>query len=266
MLPSHVSIDLKNRRTARGFRENRGFEPHGSTIQQCYSLTRRRVLVNSTQDSPLADSFRSSKLALPWTNFPPKLGSRQTVNAIPPSTSSPFCCRLHLTIRTRFAPSPTGYLHIGGVRTALFCWLFARKNGGTFVLRIDDTDQQRNVEEALQPILDGLRWLGIDWDEGPEVDGPFGPYYLSQRADLYRAAAEKLIADGFAYYDFATPEEKGRRKGARNLLHSRVRGSTTQLHTSLPIPRCSLILPERNIERRLLLYQRGTFARGRAYE
>ena len=129
-------------------------------------------------------------------------------------------------IRTRFAPSPTGYLHIGGVRTALFCWLFARKNGGKFVLRIDDTDQQRNVEEALQPILDGLRWLGIDWDEGPEVDGPFGPYYQSQRADLYEAAAEKLIADGFAYYDFATPEEiKEEREAAekekRTFVYSR---------------------------------------------
>ena len=84
-------------------------------------------------------------------------------------------------VRTRFAPSPTGYLHIGGVRTALFNWLFARQHGGQFILRIDDTDQQRNVEEALQPILDGLRWLGIDWDEGPEVGGPYAPYYQSQR-------------------------------------------------------------------------------------
>ncbi len=110
-------------------------------------------------------------------------------------------------IRTRFAPSPTGYLHIGGVRTALFNWLFARRNGGKFILRIDDTDQQRNVEEALQPILDGLRWLGIDWDEGPEVDGPFGPYYQSQRADRYRAAVERLLDAGHAYYDYATTEE-----------------------------------------------------------
>ena len=129
-------------------------------------------------------------------------------------------------IRTRFAPSPTGYLHIGGVRTALFCWLFARKNDGKFVLRIDDTDQQRNVEEALQPILDGLRWLGIDWDEGPEKDGPFGPYYQSQRADLYREAAEKLIASGHAYYDFATTDEiKEEREAAekekRSFVYSR---------------------------------------------
>lgn len=110
-------------------------------------------------------------------------------------------------IRTRFAPSPTGYLHIGGVRTALFCWLFARKNGGKFILRIDDTDQQRNVDEALAPILDGLAWLGIDWDEGPGVDGDFGPYYQSQRSDFYTAAAQKLLDAGLAYRDYATTEE-----------------------------------------------------------
>ena len=110
-------------------------------------------------------------------------------------------------VRTRFAPSPTGYLHIGGVRTALFNWLFARQHGGQFILRIDDTDQERNVQEALQPILDGLHWLGIDWDEGPEVGGPFAPYYQSQRLDRYRAAVEKLLAGGHAYYDYATTEE-----------------------------------------------------------
>lgn len=110
-------------------------------------------------------------------------------------------------IRTRFAPSPTGYLHIGGVRTALFCWLFSRRHGGKFILRIDDTDQQRNVDEALAPILEGLKWLGIDWDEGPGVDGDFGPYYQSQRSDLYAAAAQKLLDDGFAYRDYATTEE-----------------------------------------------------------
>jgi glutamyl-tRNA synthetase len=110
-------------------------------------------------------------------------------------------------IRTRFAPSPTGYLHIGGVRTALFCWLFARNRGGQFILRIDDTDRQRNVEEALAPILAGLRWLGIDWDEGPEVGGPFGPYFQSERAEIHRHAAEELLARGFAYRDYATPEE-----------------------------------------------------------
>jgi glutamyl-tRNA synthetase len=110
-------------------------------------------------------------------------------------------------VRTRFAPSPTGYLHIGGVRTALFNWLFARRHAGQFLLRIDDTDAQRNVEAALAPILHGFRWLGIDWDEGPEVGGPFAPYYQSQRLAGYQAAVEKLLAGGFAYRDYATPEE-----------------------------------------------------------
>ena len=110
-------------------------------------------------------------------------------------------------VRTRFAPSPTGYLHIGGVRTALFCWLFARRHGGQFLLRIDDTDQERNVEAALAPILHGFRWLGIDWDEGPEVGGPHSPYYQSQRLPQYQAAVAKLLAGGFAYRDYATPNE-----------------------------------------------------------
>ncbi|MFM8290410.1 MAG: glutamate--tRNA ligase [Planctomycetia bacterium] len=110
-------------------------------------------------------------------------------------------------VRTRFAPSPTGYLHIGGVRTALFNWLFARRHGGSFILRIDDTDAERNIEAALEPILSGLRWLGIDWDEGPGVGGPHAPYFQSQRADRHKAAVEKLLADGHAYRDFARPEE-----------------------------------------------------------
>jgi glutamyl-tRNA synthetase len=111
-------------------------------------------------------------------------------------------------VRTRFAPSPTGYLHIGGVRTALFNWLFARKHGGQFILRIDDTDQQRNVAEALQPILDGFRWLGIDWDEGTEVGGPHGPYYQSQKGERYRAAVQAIVDKGLAYYDYSTTEEQ----------------------------------------------------------
>ena len=109
--------------------------------------------------------------------------------------------------RVRFAPSPTGYLHIGGVRTALFNWLFARHHGGQFILRVDDTDTQRNVADALAPILDGFRWLGIDWDEGAEVGGPHAPYYQSERLPLYQAAVEKLLAAGFAYRDYARPEE-----------------------------------------------------------
>jgi len=112
-----------------------------------------------------------------------------------------------MTVRTRFAPSPTGYLHIGGVRTALFNWLYARQHGGQFILRIDDTDTQRNVAEALQPILDGFKWLGLDWDEGAEVGGPYGPYYQSQRLDRYKQAVQQLLDKGLAYWDYAKPEE-----------------------------------------------------------
>ena len=131
-----------------------------------------------------------------------------------------------MTVRTRFAPSPTGYLHIGGVRTALFNWLFARRHGGAFILRIDDTDAERNVDEALQPILDGLRWLGIDWDEGPGVGGPHAPYFQSQRAAGHKAAAERLLASGHAYRDFARPEEldeerKAAQAAGRPFLYSR---------------------------------------------
>ncbi|TWU34240.1 glutamate--tRNA ligase [Novipirellula artificiosorum] len=110
-------------------------------------------------------------------------------------------------IRTRFAPSPTGYLHIGGVRTALFNWLIARQSGGQFVLRIDDTDSGRNVAEAIKPILEGFRWLGMNWEEGPETGGPHEPYYQSQRAERYAQAAAKLLQSGHAYRDYAKPEE-----------------------------------------------------------
>ncbi len=110
-------------------------------------------------------------------------------------------------VRTRFAPSPTGYLHIGGVRTALFNWLFARHHQGRFILRIDDTDRERNIESALAPILEGFRWLEIDWDEGPEAGGDFGPYFQSQRGQHHRRAVDELLARGAAYRDYATPEE-----------------------------------------------------------
>lgn len=112
-----------------------------------------------------------------------------------------------MAVRTRFAPSPTGYLHIGGVRTAFFNWLFARQQGGQFILRVDDTDQERNIEAALQPILDGFRWLGIDWDEGPEVGSEHGPYFQSQRLEIYQSAVNDLLSKGLAYRDFAKPEE-----------------------------------------------------------
>ncbi len=111
------------------------------------------------------------------------------------------------TVRTRFAPSPTGYMHIGGMRTALFNWLWARHNSGKFILRIDDTDRQRNLDEALGPILGAFRWLGLDWDEGPEIGGPHGPYFQSQRGELYQQALQKLLEAGKAYYCFDTPEQ-----------------------------------------------------------
>ncbi len=110
-------------------------------------------------------------------------------------------------VRVRFAPSPTGKLHIGGARTAIYNWAFARSNGGTFILRIDDTDPTRSTDENTQIILRAMRWLGLDWDEGPEVGGDFGPYAQTERLDLYREAAERLLAEGKAYPCFCTPEQ-----------------------------------------------------------
>ena len=109
--------------------------------------------------------------------------------------------------RVRFAPSPTGYLHVGGARTALFNWLFARRHGGVFVLRIEDTDAERSSPEMVEGILDGLRWLGLEWDEGPKVDGPHAPYFQSERLEKYRAMADRLVATGKAYRCYCTPEE-----------------------------------------------------------
>jgi len=109
--------------------------------------------------------------------------------------------------RVRFAPSPTGYLHIGGARTALFNWLYARHNGGTFVLRIEDTDKERSTDENTAAILEGLRWLGLTWDEGPEVGGPHTPYFQSQRGDLYRGYVKRLLDEGKAYRCYCTAEE-----------------------------------------------------------
>jgi glutamyl-tRNA synthetase len=109
--------------------------------------------------------------------------------------------------RLRFAPSPSGYLHIGGVRTALFNWLWARKTGGKFVLRVEDTDQDRSSIESVRAILDAMTWLGLDWDEGPEVGGDFGSYFQSERKPLYRAALDKLISEGKAYRCYCTKQE-----------------------------------------------------------
>ena len=120
-----------------------------------------------------------------------------------------------MSVRVRFAPSPTGYLHIGGARTALFNWLYARRHGGVFVLRIEDTDVERSSADMTTGILDGLRWLGLDWDEGPLVGGPHAPYLQSERLEKYRAAAARLVDDRRAYFCYCTPDElKARREAA----------------------------------------------------
>ena len=120
-------------------------------------------------------------------------------------------------VRVRFAPSPTGMLHIGGARTALFNWAFARSNGGKFILRIEDTDTERNSDEALQSILGSMKWLGLDWDEGPQAEGDFGPYHQSQRVDMYQAAIDKGMAAGWLYRCFATSDElESQREDARS--------------------------------------------------
>lgn len=106
-----------------------------------------------------------------------------------------------MTVRTRFAPSPTGFLHIGGARTALYNWLYAKRHGGTFLLRVEDTDADRSTTESMQIILDGLRWLGLEWDEGPGVGGPCGPYFQSERVGIYDRYLAKLEAAGLVYED-----------------------------------------------------------------
>jgi len=113
---------------------------------------------------------------------------------------------MNKTVRVRFAPSPTGYPHVGNIRTALFNWLFARHYRGSFIVRIEDTDVTRKVKGAVKAILDGLRWLGLDWDEGPEVGGKYAPYIQSQRLDIYRDVAQRLNSQGDAYYCYCPPQ------------------------------------------------------------
>ena len=110
-------------------------------------------------------------------------------------------------VRTRFAPSPTGYMHVGGVRTAIFAWVYARQQNGDFILRIEDTDKSREVEGSIAHIIESLKWLGIDWSEGPDVGGKYGPYLQSERLDIYRQWAQKLIDKNLAYVDPFTPEK-----------------------------------------------------------
>lgn len=110
-------------------------------------------------------------------------------------------------VRVRFAPSPTGYLHIGGARTALFNWLFAKKHKGSLILRIEDTDADRLIDDSVQQILESLKWLKINWDEGPEKGGDFGPYFQSQRQEFYSTAAQTLVSEKKAYHCFCSGEE-----------------------------------------------------------
>ena len=119
-----------------------------------------------------------------------------------------------MTIRTRFAPSPTGYLHLGGLRTALYTYLFTKKNNGVFILRIEDTDQERLVEGATEKIYKSLKLAGLNWDEGPDVGGPVGPYIQSARKDMYLPYAQQLVREGKAYYCFCTKEELAERRAA----------------------------------------------------
>lgn len=111
-----------------------------------------------------------------------------------------------MSVRVRFAPSPTGYFHVGGARTALFNWLFARHHGGSFIIRIEDTDRTRYKAFALRDLLEGLRWLELPWDEGPEVDGEHAPYFQSQRTEIYQEHAQKLVDSGHAYYCYCSAE------------------------------------------------------------
>src|SRR3984893_10101790 len=109
--------------------------------------------------------------------------------------------------RVRFAPSPTGYLHVGGARTALFNWLFARRQGGIVILRIEDTEGGRSSTDMVEGILEGLRWLGLEWDEGPKIGGPHEPYFQSERIDRHRAMVDRLVANGRAYYCYCSTAE-----------------------------------------------------------
>jgi len=110
-------------------------------------------------------------------------------------------------VRVRFCPSPTGNPHVGLIRTCLFNWAYARHVGGTFVFRVEDTDAQRDSQESYEQLLDALSWLGLDWDEGPGVGGPYGPYRQSERHDVYRDVAGQLLAAGHLYESYSTGEE-----------------------------------------------------------
>src|SRR5258708_33434747 len=151
-------------------------------------------------------------------------------------------------VRVRFAPSPTGALHIGGVRTALYNFLLARKNGGTMILRIEDTDQNRYVPGAEEYMLESLAWAGIEIDEGVSKGGPYAPYRQSERKDIYKQYAQKLIGDGHAYYAFDTPEEL---EAMRERL--KTQGSSDQQYSSSTrkLMKNSFTLSENEVKRKL---------------
>jgi glutamyl-tRNA synthetase len=143
-----------------------------------------------------------------------------------------------MTVRTRFAPSPTGMLHIGGVRTALFCWLHARRHGGTFILRIEDTDRERSTPEALQAILDGMKWLGLDHDEGP--------FYQTQRMDRYREVIEQFLREGKAYHCYCSREELDQMRAAQMARKEKPRYDGRCRQRTAPVPGVSPVVRFRN--------------------
>ncbi len=141
-------------------------------------------------------------------------------------------------VRVRFAPSPTGHLHVGGARTALYNWLFARSRGGTFILRIEDTDRERSTEQAIDQIIAGMRWLGLEWDEGPRIGGEHGPYRQMERMGLYQEQARRLLEEGRAYRCYCTEEEldgarsRAREKGETYVYDGRCRGLDDEARAS----------------------------------
>jgi glutamyl/glutaminyl-tRNA synthetase len=141
--------------------------------------------------------------------------------------------------RVRFAPSPTGAPHVGNIRTALFDYLWARHTGGKFILRIEDTDQAREVENGLDLILESLRYLGMEWDEGPDIGGPYGPYRQSERLPIYAEYAQQLVDKGAAYYCYCTPERLEQMR-----KEQQARGETVRYDR-----RCRFLSPEERAER-----------------
>ena len=139
--------------------------------------------------------------------------------------TAPFTTATGSDVRVRFCPSPTGTPHVGLIRTALFNWAYARHTGGKLVFRIEDTDAARDSEESYQQILDALRWLRLDWDEGVEVGGPHAPYRQSERSDVYDDAIAKLKAAGHVYESYVTPEEWRQRAAGTRGGHGRIRAS-----------------------------------------